>query len=57
MFNRKENGTEHHVVSLSGLGAWLQPAVPQKGVRNGDSLPRCSCFILYSQIRNSATMT
>lgn len=56
MFNRKRNGTEHLVVSLSGLRSWLGPAVPPKIVKNGNSPSRCS-FILQSQVSYSVTMT
>lgn len=56
MFNRKRNGTEHLVVSLSGLGAWFRPAVSPKGVKNRNSLSRCS-FILQSEVSNSVIMT
>lgn len=57
VFNRKRNGTEHHIVFLSSLRALLEPAVPPKDVKNGDSLPRCSFFIFQSQVSNSVIIT
>lgn len=56
VFNRKRNETEHLAVSLSGLRALFGSAAPPKGVRNEDSLSRCS-FILQSQVSTSVTMT